>query len=497
VALNGYEDTQSISRSAGEGHHREIIGGLWDEIGKLQFEFLVTNGLTPSSTLMDVGCGSLRGGVHFVSYLNDNLYFGLDSNDSLLDAGYNIELKSLGIQEKLQRKNLLCNDSFDFDAVSTSFDFALAQSLFTHLPLNHIRLCLSRLAPKMKPGGKFYATFFLVGEDHPFGQPCGHIGAITSFDAKDPYHYRFSDITRLCEGLQWRVRLHGDWGHPRDQRMVEFVRTNERPEIAEQGPDDSVRLESFESAVGLPPGANHYRAYVGPPDRFDFMSATQFSLLFALGLRDHHRVLDFGCGSLRLGRLLIPFLRAARYYGIDPNRWLIFDAIDRELGQSILQIKQPRFAYNADFKCDVFDDGKKFDFVVAQSIITHCGNDLAEKLIREASGVLDRSGKFIFSIIEDTTRSASPRENGWVYPHCVAFGAARIDAMCTGAGLECRRLPWFHPAATWYIAAHQKSALPSDLETPLLQGTVLFAPQFERSRPARASDSRSANRPEP
>ena len=37
------------------------------------------------------------------------------------------------------------------------------------------------------------------------------------------------------------------------------------------------------------------------------MGATH-RLLTALSLREHHRVLDFGCGSLRAGRLLIPYL---------------------------------------------------------------------------------------------------------------------------------------------------------------------------------------------
>jgi hypothetical protein len=36
---------------------------------------------------------------------------------------------------------------------------AIAQSVFTHVSLNQMRLCLYRLARVMRPGGTFYATF--------------------------------------------------------------------------------------------------------------------------------------------------------------------------------------------------------------------------------------------------------------------------------------------------------------------------------------------------
>jgi cyclopropane fatty-acyl-phospholipid synthase-like methyltransferase len=61
-------------------------------------------------------------------------------------------------------------------------------------------------------------------------------------------------------------------------------------------------------ASKLNPGDKHYKAYVGPPTQYDFMGATQFRLLCTLGLREQHKVLDFGCGSLRAGRLLLSYL---------------------------------------------------------------------------------------------------------------------------------------------------------------------------------------------
>src|SRR5262245_46565510 len=55
-----------------------------------------------------------------------------------------------------------------------------------------------------------------------------------------------------------------------------------------------------------PEGMAEHRDFVGPVERYDIVAAMMFSLLAALGLRGHHRLLDIGCGSLRVGRLLIP-----------------------------------------------------------------------------------------------------------------------------------------------------------------------------------------------
>lgn len=220
-----YDDIAGVARQARKGRHRVVIGDLWEELGALQFEYLRDNGLEPGSKLIDIGCGSLRGGVRFVSYLDAGNYFGLDSNASLLDAGFRRELTPLGLAHKAPRAQLVANGEFDFGGFPDGFDFALAQSLFTHLPLNHLRLCLARLAPKMKIGGRFFATFFVMPDDHPIGAPVRHeIGGVTTYDWRDPYHYYVRDLAYAAEALPWRMVVRGAWNHPRDQQMVEFVR---------------------------------------------------------------------------------------------------------------------------------------------------------------------------------------------------------------------------------------------------------------------------------
>ena len=219
---NVYYDTDMVVHAVAQNRHRDLIGGAWDEIGKLQLDFLCANGLAPSARLIDIGCGCLRGGIHFVAFLDAGNYYGMDISEKLLDAGYDIELQNRGLQHRLPRTNLVADGEFQFAKFPVTFEMGIAQSLFTHLPADHIRLCLSRLRPSMARDGKLFATFFLVPTDHPVGASFNHPRGVQTFDHQDPYHYRFAQVERLCEGLPWRPTLVGDWGHPRDQQMVLF-----------------------------------------------------------------------------------------------------------------------------------------------------------------------------------------------------------------------------------------------------------------------------------
>jgi SAM-dependent methyltransferase len=201
------------------GGHRRRAGGLWGPMGRLQLDFLVARGLRPDARLLDVGCGPLRGGIHFVDYLDAGNYYGIDINESLLDAGYDVELPAV-LRAKLPRDRLRCTDRFDCD-FGVSFDFAIAQSLFTHIPLNDIRLCLYRVARVLKVGGSFFATFF----EAPPGFPVDEVLGKDLYSERNPFWYWPGDLEWAARVAPYQFRYIGDWGHPRDQKMVEFVRT--------------------------------------------------------------------------------------------------------------------------------------------------------------------------------------------------------------------------------------------------------------------------------
>ncbi len=231
----------------------------------------------------------------------------------------------------------------------------------------------------------------------------------------------------------------------------------------------------------LKPGDPHYRAYVGPPEQYDFMGATQFRLLCTLGLRARHRVLDFGCGSLRAGRLIMSYLDPARYFGIEPNAWLIEEAVARQLGEDLVRIKAPRFDHNDRFDTAVF--GCRFDFIVAQSIFSHTGPDLVRAGLRSFAASLEPRGIIAATFIEG---DEDCDENGWFYAgqpnnRRVTYRPATIQAFAREAGLQVRAIPWYHPRQSWYLMATDPSRLPGDEMMKHLSGAVLFDPAFSAS----------------
>ena len=200
-------------------------GALRERIGRLQFEFLVGRGLRPEHSLLDVGCGNLRGGVHFIRYLEPGHYYGIDKNPERLDQGRR-EVKRLGLADKHPR--LVQIEDFNFQALNHTFDYALAQSLFTHLPLNSILRCLVMIETVLRPGGEFYATFFENphGKSHlaPIPHPRVDGPDFLTYPDRDPYHYDIQTFHWICEGTGLEVESIGEWNHPRDQRLLCFRR---------------------------------------------------------------------------------------------------------------------------------------------------------------------------------------------------------------------------------------------------------------------------------
>lgn len=197
--------------------HRDYVGGHWEEIGQLQFDFLVAQGVKPEHTLLDIACGSLRGGVHFINYLFPGNYLGLDKEQELINRGIEHELGKK--QEAEKKPEFVISDCFEFGKFSKIPDYAIAQSLFTHLTEEDIRLCLKNL--KAFAGDKpltFFATFFECETPQK--------GELETSHSHAKFEYTRQQMEQFAKETGWNIEYIGDWNHPRGQKMIKLFKAN-------------------------------------------------------------------------------------------------------------------------------------------------------------------------------------------------------------------------------------------------------------------------------
>ena len=215
-------------------------------------------------------------------------------------------------------------------------------------------------------------------------------------------------------------------------------------------------------APPLKAGDPHYRAFVGPPDEYDLVAAMGFSLLTCLGLRQHHHLLDIGCGSLRIGRLLIPYLDPGHYVGIEPNRWLVKEGIKKEVGRDQVRLKRPRFFF-ADGP-EILPIDPAFDFALAQSVFSHCTLELIERWLKGLFPHLSADGALAATFKqgpqdffhEKGINEKDFQGDGWIYPKCPAYRVQTIEALAQKTGYRFQVLDWAHPRQTWALFSREK-----------------------------------------
>lgn len=222
-------------------------------------------------------------------------------------------------------------------------------------------------------------------------------------------------------------------------------------------------IDTMESlGIGLKPGDSHYRAYVGPPKEYDLITAMTFNLLTSMGLRQHHSVLDIGCGSLRVGRLLIPYLNSGRYTGIEPHEWLVNEGIRREIGSDLIRIKKPRFFFAGD--PGVLPGDIMFDFAVAQSVFSHGTLEFIERWLTGIFSHLHSNGALLATFKQGDKDFFHPdgiietdfRGDGWIYPKCPSYRPETIQKAANRCGFRFQILDWKHPRQTWALFAREK-----------------------------------------
>lgn len=126
-------------RTHTHGDPENWVGGDFETMQTWQVDLLLDEGLGPDDTLLDLGCGILRGGIPFIEYLDAGNYVGMDiSLPSLMEGHRRIHANDL----EMKRPVLIHNEDLSW---LPETDWMLAQSVWSHLPPDRLTDCLDEM----------------------------------------------------------------------------------------------------------------------------------------------------------------------------------------------------------------------------------------------------------------------------------------------------------------------------------------------------------------
>ncbi|XVE89821.1 hypothetical protein DITRI_Ditri20bG0025100 [Diplodiscus trichospermus] len=133
-----------------EEHHSNY-GEPWAG-GRDVFEFLAESSrLTANSRVLEIGCGTLRVGLHFIRYLKPDHFHCLERDELSLMAAFRYELPSQGLLHK--RPLIVRGEDMDFTKFGSDvvYDLIYASAVFLHMPDKLVWVGLERLVNRLKP----------------------------------------------------------------------------------------------------------------------------------------------------------------------------------------------------------------------------------------------------------------------------------------------------------------------------------------------------------
>jgi len=192
--ISPYHAPDFYKDALAKGRHRDIVGGRWDETGRIQMQLLLEAGLLPQHHLLDIGAGSLRLGCKAVPYLNPGHYWATDLSGALLRKGYEAEIADTA---RLSADHLIEDSDFSFPGLPATITHALAFAVFTHLPANHLRRALLQIRARFPQLEILLFTVFLAPDAATSLLPVKQPDGVVTHDTRAPYHMLAEDVLHL------------------------------------------------------------------------------------------------------------------------------------------------------------------------------------------------------------------------------------------------------------------------------------------------------------
>jgi SAM-dependent methyltransferase len=191
---------RGVMRSDTARNPEDAVGSAthesWERIGRMQFDYLLGHGLRPEHRMLEIGCGNLRAGRHFVRHLEPGHYYGIDISPDILFEAQRTIVRD-GLAEKLPTLTPVRDLTFAF-LPDASFDVVHAHSVFSHSPLPVIEECFAHVGRVMAPGAFFDFTFDrTTGREHQV--------------LHEDFYYRTETLIELAATYGLRGEFMADW----------------------------------------------------------------------------------------------------------------------------------------------------------------------------------------------------------------------------------------------------------------------------------------------
>jgi 2-polyprenyl-3-methyl-5-hydroxy-6-metoxy-1,4-benzoquinol methylase len=191
-------------------NHRGLWARMQPEQG-WQLETLKQHGLMPRHHFLDVGCGIMRLGMPLISYLDDDRYCGIDALDKYVRLS-KVYMREVSPTNK--KFSLMANHNFEFEQFGRKFDYAMANSVITHLSYDQIEQCFKKLKTVMNRGARFLFTV-IINQDKQFSSMYASDTPMTKSSHRDVGYYE--DLSRK---LGFDFEYLGQSNHPAQHLCV-------------------------------------------------------------------------------------------------------------------------------------------------------------------------------------------------------------------------------------------------------------------------------------
>lgn len=148
---------------AGRRHAAVGPAHQWQMKRRFQIDFLKQQDLQPQHRLIDIGCGTLRGGIPLIKLLETGHYTGIEVREEVLELGRE-ELREAKLEDK--NPNLIHSQALSSLKLDYKAEYMWAFAVLIHMDDDALNGCLSFVAEHLAPNGAFFGNVNIGEKDN-------------------------------------------------------------------------------------------------------------------------------------------------------------------------------------------------------------------------------------------------------------------------------------------------------------------------------------------